>query len=122
MSCMWRQVVLRIPAKCLGMFGSEEWYRFTDEHKHVLRWDPGCFAPALCSSYYGHYLHYILEDHPARPWESDDRCVRPLTLMEMKEYLPAFQTLFPKFRMSDMYYVHYCAYTWYDGTDAPHLY
>lgn len=122
MSCMWKQTVLRLPVRILGINSPEKWEQFQQEHRYSLRWDPGHFAPALCGSGHGYFLDYILEDCPAQPWDGADQDARPLTLMEMKDYLPAFRKMFPDFTMKEMYYVHCCEYVWYNGVDAPYLY
>ena len=119
----WReQKVLRMPAATAGMHTMEEWYAFRDRHRPALRWDPGCFAPALCSFKHGAFLDYILSDRAPIFGDGAKKYARSLTDFEKEKYLPVFQTLFPDFTLEQMEDVHYCEYSWYDGTEAPDCY
>ena len=51
-----------------------------------------------------------------------DPVARPLTAAEKALYLPVFQQMFRPFTLREMEDVHYCAYVWYNGTDAPYCY
>ncbi len=124
MSCWRKQTVLRLPAKTLGIWFEWQWEQFTEEYEELFSWDEGWFAPSLCSSEYGHFLDYVLEDtFPVDHTDSDyPYLVRKLSRQERQKYLPVFQQLFPQFGKKEMKTVHYCSYVWYDGTDAPPLY
>ena len=111
-----------MPAKTVGIHSLDAWYAFTYAHEDVLDWEPGHFAPALCSKRNGPYLDYYLADRAPVRGDGCAYLARPLTLREMKKYLPVFQKLFPDFTLRQMYDVHYCEYAWYDGTDAPDIY
>lgn len=122
MSCWRTQIVLRMPVKTIGIRTEEQWERFEALRDSEMNWNPGCFAPALTTKRHGRFLDCFLEDtYPVLP---DDRptVARPLTTREKERYLPAFQAMFPGFTMKQMDSVHYCAFTWYDGTDAPFCY
>ena len=120
MSCWRKMVVLRMPAKTVGIWFSWDWERFEEEYYDRLHWDPGCFAPALCSHERGYFLDYILEDEAPIDYTDVEfpPQARPLTTAEKEKYLPVFREMFPQFGMREMENVHYCAYVWYDGGDA----
>ena len=124
MSCWRKQTVLRMPAKTVGIWFPWDWERFEEEYDEIFRWDPGYFAPSLCSSEGGHFIDYILEDVAPIDYTDVefDPITRPLSANEKKLYLPTFQRMFPQFSMREMDDVHYCAYAWYDGGDAPYCY
>ena len=87
-----------------------------------MSWDPGRFAPSLCSSENSPMLDYILSDRAPVFGDGTSMYARPLYEEEKQKYLPVFQEMFPGFTMEQMESVHYCAYTWYDGTEAPYCY
>ena len=124
MSCWRKQIVLRVPCKTCGISTYEELCAFENEHDEVLTWEPGTISTSLSCSDKGLFFDYIIRDQPVQidPADREEDTVRPLTLMEMKRYLPRFQKLFPNFSLREMYEVHYCSYIWYDGTEAPYLY
>ena len=123
MSCWREQKVLRMPAKTVGIHTDEEWYQFERDYEDVMSWYPGYFAPSLCTSKYGRFIDYFLEDQPEVLCDDGSKTyARPLTPKEKEEYLPVFQNMFPGFTMDQMDEVHYCEYTWYDGSDAPYCY
>ena len=74
----------------------------------------------------GPFLDYYLRDvYPLRPEDcafGEDNGVYCLDEDEMKEYLPLYQGLFPRFSLKDMEAVRRCEYEYYDGGDAPYLY
>ena len=122
MSCWRKQIVLRLPAKTIGIWLWSDWERFEEEYKEHLDFYPGCFSTRT-SREEGSFLDYILEDEaPVDYTDADFRnFARELTEQEKEQYLPLFRRLFPQFSMREMADVHYCAYVWYDGTD-PLLY
>ena len=124
MSCWEKQVVLRMPAKTVGIWFPWDWERFEEEFGERFTWMPGSFAPALCSKEKGYFIDYILEDEePADFTDGEfDPVARKLTAAEKKLYLPVFQKMFPQFSLREMEDVHYCAFVWYNGTDAPYCY
>ena len=124
MSCWRKQVVLRLPMKTVGIWFEWQWDRFESEYYERMSWDPGCFAPSLCSKEGGYFLDYCLEDEAPIDYTDGEfeRVARPLTAEEKKRYLPVFRKMFPQFGMREMEDVHYCAYVWYDGADAPYCY
>ena len=124
MSCWEKQVVLRMPMKTVGIWFPWDWERFRDEYDGRFRWEPGHFAPALCTKERGCFLDYILEDKEPVDYTDHefDPIARALTAEEKERYLPAFQTMFPQFSLREMDDVHYCAFVWYNGTDAPYCY
>ncbi len=122
MSCWVEQHVLRLPAKAIGIQCEDDWIRFTEEKKDMLRYEEGHFAPALCSSSAGHFLDYILYDRELRQRQDKETLARKLTKAEIQKYLPLYQELVPDFTEHTMQDVHYCEYAWYDGTDAPDCY
>lgn len=122
MSCWRTQVVLRMPVKTIGICTEEQWERFEAQRDSEMNWSPGCFAPALTTKRCGRFLDYYLEDtYPVLP-DARPTVARPLTIHEKEQYLPVFQPMFPGFTLKQMDSVHYCAFTWYDGTDAPFCY
>ncbi len=124
MSCWEKQVVLRMPMKTVGIWFSWDWEQFRDEYDSRFRWEPGHFAPALCTKERGYFIDYILEDKEPIDYTDNefDPIARALTAEEKERYLPVFQTMFPQFSLREMDDVHYCAYVWYNGADAPYCY
>ncbi len=123
MSCRVEQRVLRMPASTIGIYSEDEFRQFENEHRDTLCWEPGHFAPALCSFERECYLDYILMDRELSGGEEGfGNHARPLTAEETEKYLPVFRELFPDFTEEQMDTVHLCEYSWYDGTDAPDCY
>lgn len=124
MSCWTKQVVLRLPAKTVGIWFPWEWERFEEEYFELFHWEPGHFAPSLCSKENGYFIDYILEEEEPIDYTDNefDPIARPLTAAEKALYLPVFQQFFRPFTLKEMEDVHYCAYVWYNGTDAPYCY
>lgn len=124
MSYWTKQVVLRLPVKTVGIWFPWEWEKFEEEYFDRFRWKPGHIQPTLCSKEKGYFIDYVLEEEePVNYTDNEfDPVARPLTEAEKKLYLPAFQEMFPAFTLREMEDVHYCAYVWYNGTDAPYCY
>ena len=124
MSCWRKQVVLRMPAKTVGIWFAWEWERFKEEYFEQFTWDEGDISPALCTKERGYFLDYILADEAPIDYTDGefDPVARPLSAEEKTLYLPCFQKMFPQFSLREMEDVHLCAYVWYDGCDAPYCY
>ena len=114
--------MLRMPAETVGIWSKEEWDQFEWDYRDVLRWDPGFFAPSLSTTRLGRFIDYYLADRVEVWGDGCDTYTRPLSDAEKEKYLPVFQKMFPGFTMEQMEAVHYCEYTWYDGTEAPYCY
>lgn len=122
MSCWRKQIVLRLPAKALGIHSMEEWDRFEWKYRKKLAWEVGHFAPSLCTYARGPFLDYILLDRAPMDGCGCEYNARCLTAAEQEKYLPEYRKLFPDFTREQMEQVHYCEYFWYDGTEAPYCY
>lgn len=119
----WRaQIVLRMPATTIGINTKEEWDAYYSNLIKKTDWEPGSFAPALCSYKDGPMIDYILSDTAPVEGGYCKPSARLLWGNEMEEYFPLFQKEFPGFTLEQMEDVHYCEYKWYDGTEAPDCY
>ena len=122
MSCWREQKVLRMPASAAGIRTKKAWNAYLDRIREDLTWDPGTFAPSLCESRHGPMIDYILSDRAPVEGGGCRMAAAPLSEAEKEKYYPLFRDAFPGFTRPQMDKVHYCAYTWYDGTDAPYCY
>ena len=122
MSCWRQQRVLRMPATTIGIHTEEEWKEYYSKLIKETDWEPGSFAPALCSYKNGPMIDYILSDTAPVEGGGYKSSARLLWGQEMEEYYPVFQEAFPGFTLEQMEDVHYCEYKWYDGTEAPDCY
>ena len=122
MSCWREQKVLRMPAGTIGLAAPEAWKAFYAKYRGTWSWDPGTFAPSLCESSQGEFLDYILTNRAPVEGDGCTMHARSLTPAEAEKYLPVFRKQFPGFTPEQMNDVHYCEYTWYDGTNAPYCY
>ncbi len=68
--------------------------------------------------------YYLLDDYPLPPEYNtfgEINKVSPLSKSQMEDYLPEYQSLFPKLTLKDMGAVRMCDYEWYDGSGAMYL-
>ena len=121
MSCMRKQVVLRIPASCVGVHDQKTYDDFECKHPGLLYYEAGCLSYSLATCGEKRYFDYILYDSPLPHLSSLDSCskARLLSGREKRKYLHVFRRLSPAVNMND---VRYCEYVWYDGTEAPDCY
>ncbi len=122
MSCWRSQRVLRMPATTIGIHTQEEWNAYYSRFIKETDWNPGSFAPSLCSYENGPMIDYILSDTAPVEGGGCKLSARLLWDSEEEEYFPLFQERFPGFTHEQMEDVHYCEYKWYDGTEAPYCY
>ena len=94
---------------------------FTDPDRELNQRDPR--HPDIVP---GPFLDYFLEDiYPLHPEYNSYHANDEVSLLdedEMKEYLPEYQSLFPRFTLKDMEAVRKCTFEWYDGSGAAYLY
>ncbi|MBR2562820.1 MAG: hypothetical protein IKE31_11860, partial [Eubacterium sp.] len=100
----------------------EEWNAYYSRFIKETDWNPGSFAPSLCSYENGPMIDYILSDTAPVEGGGCKLSARLLWDSEEEEYFPLFQERFPGFTHEQMEDVHYCEYKWYDGTEAPYCY
>ena len=118
MSCIRKQIVLRIPADCVGVPDAQTYYDYENAHPGVLDFEVGHLSYSLSSTEKQQYFDYWLLDKDM-PKASALDCYaksRPLTSVEKERYRFVFQLLSPDV---DMDRVRYCEYVWYDGIEAP---
>ena len=118
MSCIRKQIVIRMPAEAVGVFTEEAYWDLERERPGLLDFRVRHLSYSLGNSDGRRYFDYVLCDSPVKNGSALDACwkARPLTDRERRQYWPIFWRLSPK---ADMGAARYCEYVWYDGTDAP---
>ena len=118
MSCIRKQIVIRMPAEAVGVCTEEAYERFEGEHPRLLDFRVGSLSYSLGNCDGRRYFDYVLYDRPVKNGSALDSYskARPLTERERRQYWPIFWRLSKKV---DMRAARYCEYVWYDGTDAP---
>lgn len=121
MSCVRKQIVLRIPAEAVGVVGREAYDRFDREHPGLLDYQVNHLSYSLSSTGDRLYFDYILSDEEvpggcALDFYAKSRALKP---REKSRYLPVFRRLHPDV---DMDKVRRCEYVWYDSTESQDCY
>lgn len=118
MSCIRKQIVIRIPAEAVGVLTEAAYERLERERPRLLDFRVRHLSYSLGNCGERRYFDYILFDRPVKNASALDAYwqARPLTHRERRQYRPIFRRLSPGV---DMREARYCEYVWYDGTDAP---
>ena len=118
MSCIRKQIVIRMPAEAAGVLTEEAYWALEQQRPGLLDFRVRHLSYSLGNADGRRYFDYILYDSPVQNGSALDSywTARPLTDREQRQYWPIFWRLSPK---ADMGKALYCEYIWYDGTDAP---
>lgn len=118
MSCIRKQIVIRMPAEAVGIFTEDAYWRLERERPRLLDFRVRHLSYSLGNCGERRYFDYVLCDSPVQNGSALDSYwkARPLTDPERRQYGPIFRRLSPGV---DMHAARYCEYIWYDGTDAP---